>query len=127
MFISHRFGSVETLARARHWLTSLGFEVAPFDPNSHDFSRLTLKVGLSEASAALSLIDSFEASDPEGWPGYMTSPKTIHHHGGHIIPACFDHDHGPTKTPIHWQKPEETTAADPLSRKVSEYMFSRWE
>jgi hypothetical protein len=127
MLLSHRFGSVETLSRARHWLTSLGFEVAAFDPRSHDVSRLSLKVDFAQAAAALALIDSIEQSDPEGWPGFLTSPKTIHHHAAHMIPNCFDHEHGPTKTPIHWEKPEETASTDQVSRKVSEYMLSRWE
>jgi hypothetical protein len=127
MFISHRFGSVETLSRARHWLTRLGFEVASFDPESHDASRLSLKVGLAQASAAISLLDSIERSDPEGWPGFMTRPNFIHLHGAHTIPSCSDHDHAPTKTPIHWQKPDETASTHLVSSKVSEYMFSRWE
>ena len=126
MFISHRFGSVETLSRARRWLTTLGFEVAPFDPQTHDSSRLSLRVDLSEASAVLTLIDAIEQTDPEGWPSLMTSPKALHHHDAH---AFWRHDpqHGPSHTPIHWQKPEEPTTNDPVSTLVREYMLSRWE
>jgi hypothetical protein len=127
MFISHRFGSLESLSRARHWLTALGFEVAPFDPHTHDVSRLSLRVGLSEASAALTLIDSIEQSDPEGWPSFLTLPKTLHHHDAHTLHGHHDPEHGPRHTPIHWQKPEETTSNDPVSNMVSEYMLSRWE
>ena len=61
MFMSHRFGSVETLVpRPIDWLTSLGFEVAPSDPDSHDRLSTQSEVGLAEASAALALIDSIE-------------------------------------------------------------------
>jgi hypothetical protein len=125
MLLSHRFGSVETLSRARHWLTSLGFEVAPSYSESHDDCRLSLNVKFSEASAALLLIDSIEGSDPEGWPGFMTRSKTIHHHADHSLQTHFEH--GPTCTPIHWQKSDEAIPADQVSRKVSEYMLSRWE
>ena len=127
MLFSHRFGSVETLARAEHWLTELGFQVVKSVEPAHDRSRLTLNVDFSKASAALALIDSIEQSDPEGWPSFMTLPKTLHHHDAHTLHGHHDPEHGPRHTPIHWQKPEEPTSNDPVSSMVSEYMLSRWE
>ena len=125
MLFSHRFGSVETLARARYWMDRLGFEVAPPDPASHDVSRLSLNVDFSQAAAAFALIDSIERSDPKGWPGFMTPTATLHahepHNGRH---TC---DRGPSTEPIHWHKREEQAPADPVSCKVCEYMLSRWE
>ena len=127
MLISHRFGSVETLSRARYWLTRHGFEVAKTDDAAHDVSRLTLNVDFTKASAALALIDSIESRDPEGWPGISTPSRTLH---GHELGA-----HSPSKargserpsTPIHWHHHDETSPADPVSSRVREYMFSRWE
>jgi hypothetical protein len=127
MFISHRFGSVETMSRARHWLTNLGFEVAPFDPKAHDASRLTVRVALPEAAAALSLIGSIEGSDPEGWPGLMATGKTCHHHGEVAEANGYNPKHGPKATPIHWHKHDEASPSHSVTDKMSEYMFSRWE
>ncbi len=125
MLFSHRFGSVETLSRARYWMDRLGFEVAPPDPTSHDVSRLSLSVNFSQAAAAQALIDSIERSDPNGWPGHLTPPTALHgldrHEAGH---TC---DRAPSTEPIHWHKREEAATADPHSCKVCEYMFSRWE
>ena len=127
MLLSHRFGSVDTLSRARYWLTRHGFEVAKTDDANHDVSRLTLNVDFSSASAALALIDSIELSDPDGWPGFMTPPRTLHGHE----PQADSPAGGPLRaqatTPIHWYHHEETSPADPVSSRVREYMFSRWE
>ena len=127
MLFSHRFGSVETLTRARNWLTELGFEVVKTDEPSHDVSRLTLNVDFSKASAALALIDSIERSDPEGWPAYSSPSRTSHGNKSQPdIRAHGHHDHT-SCTPICWHPREETSPGDPVSSKVVEYMFSRWE
>jgi hypothetical protein len=127
MLFSHRFGSVETLARARQWLTELGFEVVKNDEPSHDVSRLTLNVDFSKASAALALIDSIERSDPEGWPAYSTPSRTRHSSAFHPAGCALGHLDTKSCSPICWHSHEETSPADPVSSKVREYMFSRWE
>ena len=127
MLLSHRFGSADTLTRARFWLTQHGFEVAPEDAESHDVSRLSLNVNFSQASAALALIDSIEKSDPEGWPGMLTLPSVIHHHGEHSLLRDRRFDQPASKQEIHWHKVEETSHFDAISDKVREYMLSRWE
>jgi hypothetical protein len=127
MLLSHRFGSVETLSRARYWLTQLGFEVAQTDEPSHDVSRLTLNVDFSKASAALALIDSIERSDPEGWPANTTPSKSLHAHPSHAGTLPDSLHAAKAGTPIHWQRRDETSLADPVSSKVVEYMLSRWE
>jgi hypothetical protein len=127
MLFSHRFGSLESLSRARYWMTRLGFEVVPMDPETHDIARLSLNVNFSQASAALALIDSIEASDPEGWPGFMTPPKTIHARRTHAAHDLRESTYSPARSPIHWHPREDATSHDPASSKVSEYMLSRWE
>lgn len=127
MLFSHRFGSVETLSRAQYWLTHHGFEVVKTDEPSHDVSRLTLNVDFSKAAAALALIDSIESSDPEGWPANSTPSRSLHMHSAHSRNQT--HATTPVKagTPIHWHAREDSSPADPVSSKVREYMFSRWE
>jgi hypothetical protein len=127
MLFSHRFGSVETLSRARYWMNRLGFEIAPNNEDSHDVSRLSLNVDFSKAAAAMALIDSIEASDPEGWPGFTTPTRKFH----------ANHEKKPTETnegrpnsaqsPIHWHRRDDVASADPHASKVVEYMSSRWE
>jgi len=127
MLFSHRFGSAETLSRARYWMTRLGFEIAPTDPASHDVSRLVYQVDLSQASAVQALIDSIEGTDPEGWPGFMTPSPRVRRDKGHA-PSAFDAiAPDPERTPIHWQGRDDAATADPVCSRVREYMLSRWE
>jgi hypothetical protein len=124
MLITHRFGSTETLSRAKYWMEQLGFEVTPPDPDSHDVARLSLNVDLSRAAAVLALIDSIERSDPNGWPAYTTPLKMLRAHERHGAHTC---DRGPSSEPIHWHRRDEKAPTDPNACKVCEYMFSRWE
>jgi hypothetical protein len=127
MLFSHRFGSLETLSRAHYWLTRHGFEVVKTDDPAHDVTRLTLNVGYSKASAALALIDSIERSDPEGWPGISTPSRTPRFREMQAKPQARGRHSEHSSTPIHWHHHEETSPADPVSSRVREYMFSRWE
>ncbi len=126
MIFSHRFGSVETLSRARFWMTRLGFEIAPTTPDSHDVSRLSLNVDFSKYSAAMALIDSIEASDPDGWPDFLTpSRKFAARTDGDS--AAMESPSTPVRSPIHFHLRDDSSASDPQSSKVVEYMLSRWE
>jgi hypothetical protein len=127
MLFSHRFGSVETLSRARYWMTRLGFEIAPNNVDSHDVSRLSLNVDFTKAAAAMALIDSIEASDPEGWPGIRTPLRSLRARHDSIASESADGRPSPERTPIHWHRRDDVVSADPHSSKVAEYMFSRWE
>ncbi len=127
MLFSHRFGSVETLSRARYWMNRLGFEIAPVDPDSHDVSRLSLNIDFTKTAAAMALIDSIEASDPKGWPGFRTPAQGFSSRVDSLDPANEDSQATPARTPIHWHHRDETRLIDANSSKVSEYMLSRWE
>ena len=127
MLFSHRFGSVETLSRARYWLTRHGFEIAQTDDPSHDVSRLTLNVDFSKAAAALALIDSIESCDPDGWPSNTTPSRSLHAHESHAKLDPHEYHSHRACTPIHWHHHEGTSPADPVSSRVREYMLSRWE
>jgi hypothetical protein len=127
MLFTHRFGSVETLSRAQYWLTHHGFEVVPPADPAHDVARLTLNVEFSKTSAALALIDSIENADPRGWPSNTTPSRSLHAHSAHE-PNPHQGEHArKAGTPIHWHSGEEASPADPVSSKIREYMFSRWE
>lgn len=124
MFLTHRFGSSETLDRARFWLNHHGIEVANSNGAEHDASRLSMKVELSRVSAALALIDSIERTDPEGWPGLLDRTRTLTAREKQSQAAeCSS----PAPTPIHWEGRKDHLANDPLCCKVCEYMLSRWE
>jgi hypothetical protein len=127
MLFSHRFGSVETLSRARYWMDRLGFEIAPVDDDSHDVSRLSLNIDFSRTSAAMALIDSIEASDPNGWPGFMTPSRKLE--GAHelLLSQSDNESPSPARSPIHWHHRDEESATNPDASKVAEYMLSRWE
>jgi len=127
MFLTHRFGSVDTLDRARYWLTHHGFDVALANPAEHDETRLAMSLDLSQVSAALSLIDSIERADPQGWPGVFDLPKTLHAHGARAKRRPEELTSNTATTPIHWQAHEEHPSSDPLCCKICEYMLSKWE
>jgi len=127
MFLSHRFNSLDTLDRARFWLTRHGFEVARPNPAEHDEMRLAMSLDLSQVSAALALIDSIERTDSHGWPGLQDLPTKPQLREA----RARKHPEGPTSvtttTPIHWQAHHEHPSTDPTCCKVCEFMFSRPE
>jgi len=127
MMLTHHFGSVQTLDRARYWLTRHGFEVAPSDFAEHDETRLAMSLHLSEVSAALALIDSIERTDSRGWPGLLDLPRELHAHTAHTQKRPRELASIAGKTPIHWEAHLETPSGDPLFSKIREYMLSRWE
>jgi hypothetical protein len=127
MLFSHRFGSVETLSRARYWMNRLGFEIAPNNEESHDVSRLSLNIDFTKVSAVMALIDSIEASDPEGWPGFWTTKHKFHARHESNPVSSTDGRPEPARTPIHWHHRDDAVSTDPDSTKVAEYMLSRWE
>jgi len=127
MLFSHRFGSVETLTRARNWLTHHGFEVVKADASSHDVARLTLNVDFTQASAALALIDSIESADPDGWPSNSTPLRSSQAHAPDGETCSNGHRDRRSCTPICWHPREEAALMDANHAKVADYMFSRWE
>jgi hypothetical protein len=125
MWLTHRFGSVETLERARYWLTQHGFEVARSDFAEHDETRLSMSLDLSEVSAALALIDSIERTDSRGWPGLFELPTTLHLHAGDSQTPPKELGPGLATSPIHWQSHLEHPSSDPTCCKICDYMLSR--
>lgn len=127
MIFSHRFGSVETLSRARYWMTRLGFEIARPNSESHDVSRLSLNIDFSRSAAAMALIDSIEASDPDGWPGFMAPSRPFPSVHDARSDESTQHLAAPARTPIHWHRRDDAASANPETSKVVEYMLSRGE
>ncbi len=116
MLLTHRFDSVQTLTRARFWLTTLGFEVAKCDTSRPDRPALSMVLDYPRATAARALIDSIEHSDPAAWP-------EIDREWG----LAMDSVAGPAAkpTPIAWHSHEGHSADEAISCKVCEYMLSR--
>jgi hypothetical protein len=127
MLFSHRFGSAESLSRARYWMTRLGFDVATPNGESHDVSRLSLNVDFSKAAAAMALIDSIEASDPDGWPGFLTPTRSVQFRHDLGANELIDGHPRAAASPIHWHHRDDTTTVEPQASRVVEYMLSRWE
>jgi hypothetical protein len=127
MLLTHHFGSVETLDRARHWLAHHGIEIAHSDSPEHDETRLVMRLELSQVSAALALIDSIERADSQGWPGFHDQPKTLRVHAAPSQQHAEELASMRATSPIHWEAHHEYPPSDPHSSKVSEYMFTRWE
>ena len=127
MFLTHRFGSVDTLDRAKFWLTRHGFEVANSNPGEHDETRLAMSLDLSQVSAALALIDSIERTDAKGWPGHYDRPKALQAQGARSRKHPKESTSVTATTPIHWQSHHEHPSTDPTCCKICEFMFGRPE
>ena len=133
MLFSHRFGSAETLTRAQYWLTHHGFEVVPNGrPGSrclpaHPQRRLLEGRGrprpdrLDRAFRPRGMAPGIPTPVPDSVARQLDPGRRAHPNDAR--PA----NDGGAGTPIHWHSRRGTDAADPLSSKVVEYMFSRWE
>jgi hypothetical protein len=127
MLLTHHFGSVETLERARHWLTQNGIEIAKSESPEHDATRLVMRLDLAQVSAALALIDSVERSDAHGWPGFHERPTKLHAHPAPSQKLAEEQASMKATSPIHWEPHHDAPPSDPANYKVFEYMFTRWE
>jgi len=127
MLLTHHFGSVETLERARNWLVQNGIEVVRSGSPEHDETRLVMRLGLPQVSAALALIDSVERADSEGWPGFHDRPKKLHVHAAPSQKQAEELASTKAASPIHWEPRHEPPLSDPHHSKVAEFLFTRWE
>lgn len=70
-YITHEFAHPETLDRVRRWLVQVGFDASRIEAHSHGTPRLAVAVEPGEAAEVAMMIDTAEASDPDGFPSFL--------------------------------------------------------
>lgn len=70
-YITHEFAHPETLDLVRRWLVQVGFDASRIEAHSHGIPRLAVAVEPGEAVEVAMLIDTAEASDPDGFPSFL--------------------------------------------------------
>jgi hypothetical protein len=78
MYYTHYFANHETLARARTWLSRVGFGVESIEIHVDGIPRITVAVNPTHWSGVEMLINAIERSDPCGWPGYWDVANQAH-------------------------------------------------
>jgi len=78
MYYTHYFANHDTLARARTWLSRVGFGVESIETHADGIPRITVAVDPTRWSGVEMLINAIERSDPCGWPGYWDVANQAH-------------------------------------------------
>jgi len=94
MYYTHYFANRESLARARAWLSRVGFGVESIEAHTDGIPRITVAVDPTHWSGVEMLISAIERSDPCGWPGYWDVANLPH-----VYPAPFETGEGQVKSP----------------------------
>ncbi len=129
MLFSHHFASVETMNRARFWLTWHGFtvqEVRPTDPATIPSPRLAVHVTLAQAAAARALIGSIEHTDAPASLSLSQTPAAQRWYTDDARTTSAVGSSQPSGTPIHWHSRDDANG-DPTAARVAEYMFGHHE
>jgi len=82
VYYTHYFANHATLARARTWLSRLGFAPERIETHLDGIPRISVAVEPSRWSGLEMVINAVERSDPHGWPGYWDVA-----HQTHVYPA----------------------------------------
>jgi hypothetical protein len=77
-YVTHQFGHVETMERARRWLIEAGFEPGRIEAYRHGIPRLAVAVEPGQAAEVERLIDAAESSDPDGSPSVWDVARQQH-------------------------------------------------
>src|ERR1700761_5669172 len=67
---THRFHSVQTLARAQEWLGQIGITPDRIEVSSTGLPSMTGQTDFSRMPEVEIVITAAERPDPEGWPAY---------------------------------------------------------
>ena len=65
---THRFHSVQTLARAQEWLGQTGITPDRIEVSSTGLPSMTVQTEFSRLPEVEMVINAAEMTDPEGWP-----------------------------------------------------------
>ena len=65
---THRFHSVQTLARAQDWLGRIGIAADRIEVSSTGLPSMTVQTEFARMPEVEMVINAAEMTDPEGWP-----------------------------------------------------------
>jgi hypothetical protein len=95
VYFTHHFSNIDSLSRARSWLSLLGFSPEQIEAHSDGVPRIALAIEPSEWAGVEMLINAVERSDPHGWPSFHDVARLPH-----IYPEGFAPVHaGDLQTP----------------------------
>jgi len=78
MYVTHHFANLETLSRARAWLSRLGFGPGNMEAHTDGIPRLSVAVEPSRLSGVEMVLSAVERSDPRGWPAFWDVAHQAH-------------------------------------------------
>ena len=67
---THRFHSVQTLARAQEWLGQMGITPDRIEVSSTGLPSMTVQTDFSRMPEVEMVINAAELTDPDGWPAF---------------------------------------------------------
>lgn len=67
-YMTHTFAHLETLERARRWLSQAGIDPSRIEARTHGICTLAVAVEPGESAEVQHIIDAAEFSDPDGNP-----------------------------------------------------------
>ncbi len=97
---THRFHSVQTMARAQEWLGQIGIPADRIEVSSTGLPSMTVQTDFSRLPEVELVINAAEMTDPEGWPSLGT-PGDFHAIAIDVAPPPAAQDQSHT-TPIGW-------------------------
>ncbi len=97
---THRFHSVQTLARAQEWLGHIGISPDRIEVTSTGLPSLTVQTEFSRLPEVEMVINAVELTDPDGWPALGSFGPTAPMQFA-AAPASTPHDRVET-SPIGW-------------------------
>lgn len=65
---THRFHSVQTLARAQEWLEQIGITPDRIEVSSTGLPSMTISTDFARMPEVEMVINAAELTDPDGWP-----------------------------------------------------------
>jgi hypothetical protein len=77
-YVTHQFGHVETMERARRWLIEAGFDPGRIEVSQHGIPRIAVAVEPGQAAEVERIIDAAESSDPDGSPSVWEVARQQH-------------------------------------------------
>jgi hypothetical protein len=75
MYFTRHLARPESLTRARHWLTQLGFKPHQIATHMNGSPRITLSIHPNEWAEVSLLLGAVERADSTGWPGFWEQSR----------------------------------------------------
>jgi hypothetical protein len=94
-YVTNQFAHIETLERARRWLTQSGIDPARIEARTHGIFSLSVAVEPGESAEVQRIIDAAESSDPDSPPSIwdLASEQHVHPQGDNSIVAAANTSH----------------------------------